>query len=132
VGAIPPVLFFWTHLACHRSAKRDFAPNNLTGNFGRRELVICPNLRVPMRVSWFVALFLPAILATCTSALENPMTVFADPGKYEFHTCEQLARTTDRCQDPGGRAQTADEQSRAEHRRNAVAQIVSQGSGIVL
>jgi hypothetical protein len=44
-----------------------------------------------MRVSSFVALLVPAILAACTSALENPVTVFADPGKYEFHNCEQLA-----------------------------------------
>src|ERR687888_1567615 len=44
-----------------------------------------------MRLSSFVALVVPAILAACTSALENPVTMFADPGKYEFHNCEQLA-----------------------------------------
>jgi hypothetical protein len=44
-----------------------------------------------MRVSSFVALLLPTILAACTSALESPFTVFADPGRYEFFNCEQLA-----------------------------------------
>jgi hypothetical protein len=32
-----------------------------------------------------------AILAGCSSMGENPLTVFADPGKYQFHNCEQLA-----------------------------------------
>jgi hypothetical protein len=44
-----------------------------------------------MRVLSFVALLVPAMLAACTSALENPFTVFADPGRYEFFNCEQLA-----------------------------------------
>ena len=26
----------------------------------------------------------------CASAIESPFTVFADPGKYEWHSCEQL------------------------------------------
>ena|SRR5262249_53206402 len=44
-----------------------------------------------MRVASFAALIFPAFLAACTSALENPFTVFADPGQYEFYNCEQLA-----------------------------------------
>jgi hypothetical protein len=44
-----------------------------------------------MRVLSFVALLVPAMLVACTSALENPFTVFADPGRYEFFNCEQLA-----------------------------------------
>ena len=44
-----------------------------------------------MRVAPFVALILPSFLAACASALENPFTVFADPGQYEFLDCEQLA-----------------------------------------
>ena len=44
-----------------------------------------------MRVASFAALIFPALLAACTSALENPITVFADPGQYEFYNCEQLA-----------------------------------------
>jgi hypothetical protein len=37
-----------------------------------------------------VALILPAFLAACTSALESTFTVFADPGKYEWYSCDQL------------------------------------------
>jgi hypothetical protein len=44
-----------------------------------------------MRIAPSVAFILAASLAACTSALENPVTVFADPGRYEFHNCEQLA-----------------------------------------
>ena len=44
-----------------------------------------------MRVSSFVALLFSTILVGCTSALESPITVFADPGRYEFFNCEQLA-----------------------------------------
>ena len=44
-----------------------------------------------MRVAPFVALILPTFLAACASALDNPFTVFADPGQYEFLNCEQLA-----------------------------------------
>jgi hypothetical protein len=44
-----------------------------------------------MRISNVCCVLVPAILAACTSALENPVTVFADPGQYEFHNCEQLA-----------------------------------------
>jgi hypothetical protein len=44
-----------------------------------------------MRVASVVALIFPAFLAACASALENPFTVFADPGQYEFLNCEQLA-----------------------------------------
>ena len=31
-----------------------------------------------------------AMLAAC-STVDNPVTVFADPGKYQFHSCDQLA-----------------------------------------
>jgi hypothetical protein len=44
-----------------------------------------------MRVAPFVALIVPTFLAACASGLENPFTVFADPGQYEFLNCEQLA-----------------------------------------
>ena len=41
-------------------------------------------------------LFAAAVLSACSSAGINPVTVFADPGKYEFYNCEQIAtqRTT--------------------------------------
>jgi hypothetical protein len=31
------------------------------------------------------------LLSACSSAGLNTATVFADPGKYEFHSCEQIA-----------------------------------------
>jgi hypothetical protein len=31
------------------------------------------------------------ILLACSPAVMEPVTVFADPGKYQFHSCEQLA-----------------------------------------
>ena len=45
-----------------------------------------------MRITPFVALIFPALLAACASELQNPLTggFFADPGKYEFYSCEQL------------------------------------------
>ena len=36
------------------------------------------------------ALLTGAILAGCSSAGDNPFTVFADPGKYEYYSCEQI------------------------------------------
>jgi hypothetical protein len=35
------------------------------------------------------AVALGAALAGCTAA-DNPTTIFADPGKYQYFTCEQL------------------------------------------
>jgi hypothetical protein len=32
-----------------------------------------------------------AALAGCSSIGGDPLTVFADPGKYQYHTCEQIA-----------------------------------------
>ena len=43
-----------------------------------------------MRRAPFVALILPVLLAACGTAIESPFTVFADPGKYEWHSCDQL------------------------------------------
>jgi hypothetical protein len=44
-----------------------------------------------MRVLSFVALLVPTFLAACTSVVESPFTLYADPGRYEFFNCEQLA-----------------------------------------
>jgi hypothetical protein len=44
----------------------------------------------PMRVAPLVALILPTFLIGCGTALESTFTVFADPGKYEWTSCEQL------------------------------------------
>jgi hypothetical protein len=43
-----------------------------------------------MRTAPLVALIFPIFLAACGTALENQFTVFADPGRYEWHSCEQL------------------------------------------
>jgi hypothetical protein len=43
-----------------------------------------------MRSAPVVALIVPILLAACTSAIESPFTVFADPGQYEWYSCEQL------------------------------------------
>jgi hypothetical protein len=45
-----------------------------------------------MRVAPSLALVVSTLLAACTSALENQLTVFADPAKYDFYNCEQLAQ----------------------------------------
>jgi hypothetical protein len=46
-----------------------------------------------MRILPFVTLLLPALLAACASEISNPLMggAFVDPGKYEFHSCEQIA-----------------------------------------
>src|SRR5262249_62013939 len=43
-----------------------------------------------MRRAPFAALMFPILLAACGTAIEAPFTVFADPGKNEWHSCEQL------------------------------------------
>ncbi len=50
----------------------------------------------PVRVRACVArgvggLLVGVLLSACSSAGDNPFTVFADPGKYEFYNCEQIA-----------------------------------------
>jgi len=37
------------------------------------------------------ALWAAILLAGCAATGGNPLTVFADPGKYQFSSCEQLA-----------------------------------------
>jgi len=44
-----------------------------------------------MRVAPSLALVFSTALAACTSALESQLTVFADPAKYDYFNCEQLA-----------------------------------------
>jgi hypothetical protein len=50
-----------------------------------------PGISRLMRVAPFLALVVSTVLAACTSALESQLTVFADPAKYDFYNCEQLA-----------------------------------------
>ena len=46
-----------------------------------------------MRILPFVALIFSALLAACASEISSPLMggPFADPGKYEFHSCDQIA-----------------------------------------
>jgi hypothetical protein len=44
----------------------------------------------PPRSTILVALIAAAFLAGCGTS-DNPLTLFADPGKYEYHSCEQIA-----------------------------------------
>lgn len=46
--------------------------------------------QIPVIVRVFGALGFGALLAGCSSTGNNPLTVFADPGKYQYSTCEQL------------------------------------------
>src|SRR5262249_24095695 len=47
----------------------------------------------PMRITPFVALIFPTLLAACASEISNPLLggFLADPGQYEFYSCEQIA-----------------------------------------
>jgi hypothetical protein len=44
-----------------------------------------------MRIALLLVAMTSLTVTACTSALENPVTFLADPGRYEFHNCEQLA-----------------------------------------
>jgi hypothetical protein len=49
-------------------------------------------IRSARRAAWTAgALWAGAFLAGCSSTGDNPLTVFADPGKYQYSSCEQLA-----------------------------------------
>jgi hypothetical protein len=54
-----------------------------------------PQSGVSMRTAPLVALFdgllVGEVLLACSPAATGPITVFVDPGKYEFYNCEQLA-----------------------------------------
>jgi len=39
----------------------------------------------------FGALLAAGLLSGCSSATDSRFTVFADPGKYNYHNCEQIA-----------------------------------------
>jgi len=43
-----------------------------------------------MRSAPLVAIIVPILLAGCASAIESQFTLFADPGKYEWYSCDQL------------------------------------------
>jgi hypothetical protein len=54
-----------------------------------------PQSGVSMRTAPLVALFviggLLVGLSACSPAAMGPVTVFVDPGKYQFYNCEQIA-----------------------------------------
>jgi hypothetical protein len=46
-----------------------------------------------MRTASLLAPIMGVFLSACSATAMGPFTVFADPGEYEFHSCEQLAAT---------------------------------------
>jgi hypothetical protein len=50
-----------------------------------------------MRVAPSLACIAAGFLGACSSfgGDNNPFTVFADPGQYQYHTCEQIASIRD-------------------------------------
>jgi hypothetical protein len=56
-------------------------------------------------------------LAACASAFNNPFTVFADPGRYEFFNCQQLTaqRTAQKLREQ--ELKSLMDKAEAEHRR---------------
>ena len=44
-----------------------------------------------MRTASLLAPIMGVFLSACSATAMGPFTVFADPGEYEFHSCEQLA-----------------------------------------
>jgi hypothetical protein len=55
----------------------------------------CPHpqdgVAVHRRAALITVLIAGAALSACSSTGDNPLTVFADPGKYQYNTCEQIA-----------------------------------------
>ena len=47
-------------------------------------------------VAPIAGLILSAVLTACSSAGHSTFTFFADPGQYQYHTCEQLAEERNR------------------------------------
>jgi hypothetical protein len=50
----------------------------------------CPMRAAPLALS-LDGLLAGGILLACSPAAMGPVTVFADPGKYQFYSCEQFA-----------------------------------------
>jgi hypothetical protein len=44
-----------------------------------------------MRAASLLAPIISMFLAACSAPAMGPFTVFADPGQFEFYSCEQLA-----------------------------------------
>ena len=44
-----------------------------------------------LRPALFASLAVCVALAACSSTSDSTMTVFAAPGKYQYHNCDQLA-----------------------------------------
>jgi hypothetical protein len=53
----------------------------------------CPHKQEGIRrpIAILAAVIAGAFLSACSSTGDNPLTVFADPGKYQYNTCEQIA-----------------------------------------
>ena len=56
-------------------------------------------------------------VAACSTSSNVDVMLFADPGKYEYHTCEQILKAGDAVADARERLRHADPEGRAERRR---------------
>jgi hypothetical protein len=52
------------------------------------------NARI-MRATQLAALSFCVVLAGCSVSSEYSVVVFADPGKYQYHNCDQLLKSAD-------------------------------------
>jgi len=75
---------------------------------------------VSMRTAPLVALFvvdglLVGVLSACSPTAMAPVTVFVDPGKYQYYNCEQPRWSADALDEPRAGIEAADGQGRAGH-----------------
>jgi hypothetical protein len=45
----------------------------------------------PDKRAMLAVVLIAGAVSACSSAGNNPLTVFVDPGKYQYYTCEQIA-----------------------------------------
>src|SRR5262249_41031901 len=94
--SIPMIKKGWAPKRCfpvRARGRRTLAPdrswNVPARRAGGRPLLGLPEI-LSMRSAPLVAIIVPILPAGCASAIESQFTVFADPGKYEWYSCEQL------------------------------------------
>ena len=71
-----------------------------------------------MRTASLLAPIMGVFLSACSATAMGPFTVFADPGEYEFHSCEQLAAIRPSFKGPRAGTEAAHGPRRAEHGRH--------------
>ena len=75
----------------------------------------------------FVALIFPVLLAACATAIENQWTIFADPGKYEWFSCEQLLPERKRLEDKEKELKLLMEKAKQSTGGSAISVVAYQG-----